>query len=194
MATLSWNPKLEEQAIARCHRLGQTKEVHVFKFVMEEFSSITFESPSDPVYVVDKRKIKKKKLNSSPQTEPQAAYNNITDTEIEIRTDGEQEQSIGHKRKRDNDTVTYTDIQRDDELMNSSYVDEDIDEDDWDLSGGDDNDTNTNTTETDKKHDNLVKLNFSSQWTGTCKNIEMYSEEMQDRKNQLEIDIGIRPQ
>jgi SNF2 family DNA or RNA helicase len=32
--TPDWNPKMEEQAIARCHRLGQTKPVHVFRFVM----------------------------------------------------------------------------------------------------------------------------------------------------------------
>mgnify|MGYP002701107125 CR=1 FL=1 len=187
--TPSWNPKLEEQAIARCHRLGQKKEVYVFKFVMEEFSSISFESPKDPVYVVDKRKRKKKKLNSSPQSEHQAANINITDTEN--RTDGEQEQSIGHKRKRVQDTVTDTDFHREDELVNSSDEDEDIDDDDWNLFGGDDNNTNT---EADKIDNNLIKLKFNSQWTGTCKNIEMYSEEMQDRKNQLEIDIGIRTQ
>lgn len=35
--TPDWNPKVEEQAIARCHRLGQTKEVHVFRFVMDNF-------------------------------------------------------------------------------------------------------------------------------------------------------------
>ncbi len=37
--TPDWNPKMQEQAIARCHRMGQEKEVHVMKFVMDSFDS-----------------------------------------------------------------------------------------------------------------------------------------------------------
>ena len=32
-----WNPAVEDQAIARCHRIGQTKETHVFRFTMSGF-------------------------------------------------------------------------------------------------------------------------------------------------------------
>jgi SNF2 family DNA or RNA helicase len=32
-----WNPSIEDQAIARCHRIGQTKPVDIFKFVMSGF-------------------------------------------------------------------------------------------------------------------------------------------------------------
>lgn len=34
-----WNPAVEDQAIARCHRIGQTKPVHVQRFEMCQFVS-----------------------------------------------------------------------------------------------------------------------------------------------------------
>jgi SNF2 family DNA or RNA helicase len=32
-----WNPAVEDQAVARCHRIGQTKKVVVYRFVMSDF-------------------------------------------------------------------------------------------------------------------------------------------------------------
>jgi hypothetical protein len=32
--TPHWNPSIEDQAVARCHRIGQTKPVEVFRFTM----------------------------------------------------------------------------------------------------------------------------------------------------------------
>jgi SNF2 family DNA or RNA helicase len=37
--TPHWNPSIEDQAIARCHRIGQLKSVQVFKFQMSGFQS-----------------------------------------------------------------------------------------------------------------------------------------------------------
>lgn len=36
-----WNPAVEDQAIARCYRIGQTEEVHVFRFIMSGFDGYT---------------------------------------------------------------------------------------------------------------------------------------------------------
>jgi len=33
-----WNPAIEDQAIARCHRIGQSKVVFVQRFIMAPFS------------------------------------------------------------------------------------------------------------------------------------------------------------
>lgn len=37
----NWNPTLEDQAVARCHRIGQQNEVHVFRFYMDSLLSRT---------------------------------------------------------------------------------------------------------------------------------------------------------
>ncbi len=34
-----WNPAVEEQAIARAHRIGQSRKVRVYRFIMEEFGA-----------------------------------------------------------------------------------------------------------------------------------------------------------
>jgi SNF2 family DNA or RNA helicase len=36
MLTPNWNPANEIQAIARCHRIGQTRDVEVFKLVIAD--------------------------------------------------------------------------------------------------------------------------------------------------------------
>lgn len=36
-----WNPSVEDQAVGRAHRLGQTEEVHVYRFIMDGFGAET---------------------------------------------------------------------------------------------------------------------------------------------------------
>ena len=51
-----WNPGVEDQAVARCHRIGQSKEVDVFRFTMKDF---TEEHPSIESYCREKQEIKR---------------------------------------------------------------------------------------------------------------------------------------
>ena len=69
-----WNPAIEDQAIARAHRLGQTQEVDVFRFTMSDFSksSITIEKR-----VTEKQEQKREMAREltgieSPETTPPA--------------------------------------------------------------------------------------------------------------------------
>lgn len=41
LVTPHWNPAVEDQAIARCHRIGQTDEINVFRFIMDDFGTHT---------------------------------------------------------------------------------------------------------------------------------------------------------
>ena len=64
----NWNPAVEEQAIARCHRIGQVKPVHVFRFQMttyqkleplEELTEINLGSPSLDQYIQNVQSVKR---------------------------------------------------------------------------------------------------------------------------------------
>ena len=216
IVTPSWNPKLEEQAIARCHRLGQKKEVFVFKFVMEDFGSVTFEAPQTPVYVVDKRKKKKrsqklrrirqggveeerdrvgekrKRSDSDPadledEEDTLPGDNSEFGGENGLGESGESGESTEGRiykraRKGGEDVVDYF-------FLKHSLLDDEEEED-----YKEDIDTESPVETNMSKHyeqQHRVLLKFDSEWTGTSKNIEMYSEELQERKNQLEIDIGL---
>ena len=52
-----WNPAVEDQAVARCHRIGQLKTVRVERFEMSKFIENTVTVDSYVVSVQDKKRI-----------------------------------------------------------------------------------------------------------------------------------------
>ena len=61
-----FNPAMEDQAIARCWRIGQTQPVHVFRYMMVEPIAQTAAQPAQPAYSMDSYSVhlqlKKRKL------------------------------------------------------------------------------------------------------------------------------------
>jgi SNF2 family DNA or RNA helicase len=55
--TPHWNPALEDQAIARCHRIGQHNRVEVFKFEMSGFEGQTISLDKYIHQIQDKKRI-----------------------------------------------------------------------------------------------------------------------------------------
>jgi SNF2 family DNA or RNA helicase len=71
-----WNPSIEDQAIARCHRIGQKSEVDVFKLEMKEFQDAEKEDDKEitiDIYVRNtqdkKRELANKLLGSKIKIE-----------------------------------------------------------------------------------------------------------------------------
>jgi len=60
----NWNPSVEDQAIARCHRMGQTKEVKVYNFIMNNIDEIIRENDNEETktYVMLDNYIKNRQL------------------------------------------------------------------------------------------------------------------------------------
>ena len=66
--TPQWNPKVEEQAIARCHRMGQTKDVHVFRFIMDNFDDDSHINTSNIEMYTENIQDEKNKLEQKTMT------------------------------------------------------------------------------------------------------------------------------
>jgi superfamily II DNA or RNA helicase len=62
-ASSNWNPAMENQAIARCARMGQKKDVSVFRFHRDGFGGVSAPRCSMDTYMANRRNIKRQVIH-----------------------------------------------------------------------------------------------------------------------------------
>lgn len=60
-----WNPAIEDQAIARCHRFGQKEDVDVFRFYMSGFDDESYESHTIDSYAASVQQKKRQIMETT---------------------------------------------------------------------------------------------------------------------------------
>ena len=116
-----WNPSFEDQAIARCHRIGQKNEVDVFKLEMKEFQEAEKEEEKEitiDIYVRQtqnrKREIANKILGSKMKAEEENINivnsnelpNKKEEIEFEVELTNEDKECILMEKEDINSTFT----------------------------------------------------------------------------------------
>jgi SNF2 family DNA or RNA helicase len=95
-----WNPSVEDQAIARCHRFGQTEPVVVFRFIMAPFK---IPATAETQHLLDAQREREQLRQQDTDVASQASTADISEGEGEGEGDSEDNGCI------DFDTIeTYT--------------------------------------------------------------------------------------
>ena len=95
-----WNPSVEDQAIARCHRFGQTEPVVVFRFIMAPFK---IQATMETQHLLDAQREREQQDADISSQASQASTADISDSDGEYNRFGEDNECI------DFDTIeTYT--------------------------------------------------------------------------------------
>lgn len=77
-----WNPAVEDQAIARCHRMGQTRPVTVFRYVMKGFDPDTRSVEAYTREVQWNKRVLVTELEEARTSAPDAAPKHAADWEL----------------------------------------------------------------------------------------------------------------
>ena len=79
-----WNPSIEDQAIARCHRFGQTEPVVVFRFVMAPFK---IPATPETQHLLDAQRERSAQQDSSDVASQASTADDISDDDDESDDD-----------------------------------------------------------------------------------------------------------
>ena len=79
-----WNPAVEDQAIARCHRIGQQDEVDIFRFTMAGFDDSGVSRTLD-TYASSVQDYKRSMYNIVDQSNDQTIVNNKLNSRADIQ-------------------------------------------------------------------------------------------------------------
>ena len=103
-----WNPSIEDQAIARCHRFGQTEPVVVFRFVMAPFK---IHATPETQHLLDAQRERQQQQQSQQSQEAQEAQEDEASQASTADADMSDDASDNNTDNADNDCIAIDTIE-----------------------------------------------------------------------------------